>query len=368
MATKRLVSKNVEKKLFLHNTYTSFQYNFLKTKKQELNMKRLVMGAVAAAVLATSGLAADYTLKFSHVVSDNTPKGKAARFFEQRLEELSGGKIDVQVYPSSQLYKDNAVLKAIRLDSVQMAAPSFSKFGKIVPQLSIFDLPFLFRDTNHLHAVQDGTVGEKLKGLVTKKGIVALSFWDNGFKQLSSSKKALIAPSDAKGQKFRIMSSKVLEAQFHAVGANPQMMPFSEVYSGLQQGVIDGQENTNSNIFTKKFYEVQKYLTVTNHGYLGYLVVMSKKFWNKLPADLQANVKQAMKEATDEERRLAQELNDSQFAKIKEYAAKSGKLEIINLSADQIGAWRTAVSKIYPEFYSKKTIGEDLIKETINTK
>ena len=331
-------------------------------------MKKLVIGAVAAAVLATSGLAAEYTLKFSHVVSDNTPKGKAARFFEQRLEELSKGKIDVQVYPSSQLYKDNAVLKAIRLNSVQMAAPSFSKFGKIVPNLALFDLPFLFKDMGHLHRVQDGEVGEKLKAMVTKKGIVALSFWDNHFKQLSSSKKALIKPEDAEGQKFRIMSSKVLEAQFHAVGANPQMMPFSEVYSGLQQGVIDGQENTNSNIFTKKFHEVQKYLTVTNHGYLGYLVVMSKKFWNSLPADLQANVTQAMKEATIKEREYAEELNTQQFNQIKAYAEKTGKLEIINLTPEQRQAWADSVSKIYPEFYSDRKIGKDLINGALNTK
>ena len=331
-------------------------------------MKRLVMGAVAAAMLATSGFAAEYTLKFSHVVSPNTPKGKAADFFEKRLEELSGGKIDVQVYPSSQLYKDKAVLKALKLNSVQMAAPSFSKFGKIVPQLALFDLPFLFKDIDQLHRVQDGDVGTRLKGLVYAKGFIALNFWDNHFKQLSSSKKALIAPSDAKGQKFRIMSSKVLEAQFHAVGANPQMMPFSEVYSGLQQGVIDGQENTISNIYTKKFYEVQKHLSITNHGYLGYLVVMSKKFWVSLPKALQKNVAQAMNEATEKERQYAQELNDSQFAKIKDYAAKTGRLEIHNLSETQIDAWRQAVSKIYPQFYSDKKIGEDLIKAAVATK
>jgi C4-dicarboxylate-binding protein DctP len=164
------------------------------------------------------------------------------------------------------------------------------------------------------------------------------------------------------------MSSKVLEAQFKAVGANPQMMPFSEVYSGLQQGVIDGQENTNSNIFTKKFYEVQTDLSVTNHGYLGYLVVMSKKFWKSLPSDLQANVKQAMKEATAKERELAQELNDSQFAKIEEYAKKTGKLKIHNLTPEQIQAWRDAVSPIYSKFYDKKKIGKDLIEAAINTK
>ena len=331
-------------------------------------MKKLVLSTLAAAVVATSGMAADYTLKFSHVVSDNTPKGKAARFFEKRLEELSKGRIDVQVYPSSQLYKDNAVLKAIRLNSVQMAAPSFSKFGKIVPQLALFDLPFIFKDINHLHRVQDGEVGAKLKEMVTRKGIVALNFWDNGFKQLSSNKKALLNPEDAKGQKFRIMSSKVLEAQFHAVGANPQMMPFSEVYSGLQQGVIDGQENTNSNIFTKKFHEVQKHLTITDHGYLGYLVVMSKKFWKSLPEDLQRNVTQAMNEATQKEREFAQELNDSQLAKIKEYAEKTGKLSIYNLTPEQKNAWREKISTIYPEFYSDRKIGQDLIEKTIATK
>jgi C4-dicarboxylate-binding protein DctP len=249
-----------------------------------------------------------------------------------------------------------------------MAAPSFSKFGKIVPQLALFDLPFLFNDIDHLHRVQDGEVGTKLKDMVTEKGIVALDFWDNGFKQFSSSKKALIMPSDAEGQKFRIMSSKVLEAQFHAVGGNPQMMPFSEVYSGLQQGVIDAAENPISNIYTKKFHEVQKYLTISDHGYLGYLVVMSKKFWKSLPADLQANVKQAMKEATAKERQYAQELNDSQFAEIKDYAEKTGKLEIIKLTPEQRAAWKKAVSKIYPEFYDEDKIGKDLIEGAINTK
>lgn len=331
-------------------------------------MRKIIQIVAATAVLATAGLAAEYVLKFSHVVSPNTPKGKAADFFEKRLEELSGGKIDVQVYPSKQLYNDKAVLKAVKLNSVQMAAPSFSKFGSIVPQLALFDLPFLFRDIDHLHAVQDGEVGQKLKDMVNKKGFVALSFWDNNFKQLSSSKKALIAPSDAKGQKFRIMSSKVLEAQFQAVGASPQMMPFSEVYSGLQQGVIDGQENTISNIYTKKFHEVQSDMTVTNHGYLGYLVVLSKKFWNSLTPELQKNVIQAMDEATVVERKYAKELNDSQFALIKDYADKTGKLKIHNLNKAQIQAWRDAVTPIYSKFYDKKKIGKDLIEATINTK
>ncbi len=331
-------------------------------------MKKLLLAFGVAGAMSISAVAADYVLKFSHVVSPNTPKGKAAEFFEKRLEELSKGRIDVQVYPNSQLYKDNAVLKALKLNSVQMACPSFSKFGKIVPQLALFDLPFLFKDIDHLHRVQDSDVGQKLKDMVTAKGFVALDFWDNAFKQMTSSKKALIHPSDAKGQKFRIMSSKVLEEQFKAVGAIPQVMPFSEVYSALQQGVIDGQENTNSNIYTKKFYEVQKYMSITNHGYLGYLVVMSKRFWNSLPDDLKANVKQAMKEATAKEREYAIELDKSQFAKIEEYAKKSGKLQITKLSPEQIGEWKKAMEVIYPKFYDPKLIGKDLIEGAKNTK
>jgi C4-dicarboxylate-binding protein DctP len=333
------------------------------------SQNKLIKGLVVASMLATSGFAAQYTLKFSHVTSPNTPKGKAADYFAQRLEKLSDGRIDVQVYPSSQLYKDSAALKALRLNSIQMAAPSFSKFGKLVPQLALFDLPFLFKDMDHLHRVQDGPVGEKLKAMVNKKGFVALNFWDNHFKQLSTSKaQPLINPNDAKGQKFRIMSSKVLEAQFQAVGANPQMMPFSEVYSGLQQGVIDGQENTNSNIFTKKFHEVQRHLTLSNHGYLGYLVVMSKKFWKSLPSDLQADVMQAMKEATEKERMWAEELNTKQLNAIKDYAKKTGKLEVHSLTELQRQAWKDAVSKIYPKFYSNKKIGKELIEGALNTK
>jgi len=199
--------------------------------------------------------------------------------------------------------------------------------------------------------------------LVNKKGYVALAYWDNGFKQLSDSKRALIKPEDAKGLKFRVMSSKVLIEQFKALGAIPVVLPFSEVYSALQQGVVDGQENTISNIYTKKFYEVQKYMTISNHGYLGYMVVISKKFWNKLPDNLKAVIKQAMKEATEKERVWAKELNDSQFAKIKAYAQKSGKLQIIHLTKLQRKAWVKKLRSIYPKFYGM--IGKDLIEKAI---
>ena len=324
---------------------------------------KLFKGLLSVALLASMSLAADYVIKFSHVVSPNTPKGKAADYFAKRLEQLSHGRIKVEVYPNAQLCGDKVVLRKMKFNAVQMAAPSFSKFTGLVPQLALFDLPFLFNDTKHLHKVLDGEVGQKLLKMVDKKGYVALAYWDNGFKQISDSKRPLIKPEDAKGLKFRVMSSKVLIEQFKALDAIPVVLPFSEVYSALQQGVVDGQENTISNIYTKKFYEVQKYMTISNHGYLGYMVVISKKFWNKLPADLKKDVKQAMKEATQKERIWAKQLNDSQFAKIKEYADKTGKLKIIKLTKEQRKAWVKKLRSIYPKFYG--TIGEDLIEKAI---
>jgi C4-dicarboxylate-binding protein DctP len=324
---------------------------------------KLFKGMLSVALLATMSFAAEYTLKFSHVVSPDTPKGKAADYFAKRVAELSHGKIEVKVYPNGVLGKDKAVLRKMKFNSIQMAAPTFSKFTGLVPQLGVFSLPFIFKDENHLHKVLDGEVGQKLLDMVTKKGYVALAYWDNGFKEMSDNVRPLIKPSDAKGLKFRVMNSKVLMAQFRAIGAIPQPLPFSEVYSALQQGVVDGQENTISNIYTKKFYEVQKYMTMTNHGYLGYMVVMSKRAWSKLPADMQKVVKQAMKEATAKERVWADALNNAQLNKIKEYAKKTGKLTIYNLTPSQRKVWEDKLSEIYPEFYP--TIGKDLINKVI---
>jgi len=303
-----------------------------------------------------------HIIRFSYVVSPNTPKGIAVEFFAKRVKELSSGEIEVRSYPNAQLYNDRAVIKALRYNSIQMAAPSFSKFTSIVPQLQIFDLPFLFRDEEHLHTVLDGYVGEHLKSLVEKKGIKALSFWDSGFKQLSSSKGALIEPKDAQGLKFRIMSSKVLESQFESVGASAQVLPFSEVYSALEQGVIDAAENPLSNFYTKKFYEAQSDLTMSNHGYLGSLVVMSKRFYEKLPSNLQDVVVQALNETTTMQRKLVQKMDEEYLQKLQEYAKKSSKLKIHYLNSKQRDEWRKKMSEIYAEFYD--VIGEDIIKDS----
>ena len=321
-------------------------------------MVKLALNLLISAIVA---FGADYVIKFSHVVSPDTPKGKAANYFAKRVEELSHGRIKVEVYPNGQLGSDKVILRKLKFNTVQMAAPSFSKFTGLVPQLALFDLPFLFKNADHLHKVLDGEVGQKLLKMVNDKGYVALGYWDNGFKQFTNSKRPLKLPTDGKGLKFRVMSSKVLIEEIKAMGGIPVVLPFGEVYSALQQGVVDGQENTISNIYTKKFYEVQKYMTLSNHGYLGYLVVMSKKFWKKLPPDLKKVVKEAMKEATEKERQWAQELNQQQLAKIREYAKKTGKLEIISLTPEQRKVWEKQLKAIYPKFYS--TIGKELIEK-----
>jgi len=323
-------------------------------------MTKLFKLFAVTALLVSSVMAAEYTIKLTHVVSPNTPKGMGADFFAKRVSELTNGKVEVVVFPNSQLYGDGEEMKALKLGNAHIAMPSFSKFTSIVPEMQLFDLPFLFRDKDHLYKVLDGEVGQILKDKVTAKGFIALDYWDAGFKDLSADK-PLIHPEDAAGLKFRIMSSHVLEAQFKAVGANPQVLPFSEVYSALQQGVVDGAENPLSNFYTKKFNEVQSDLTLSDHGYLGYLVIMSESFWKKFPKDLKPAILQAMKEATVYERKLASDDDENILVKLHEYAKTSGKLTIHTLTPEQKDEWRKAMEAIYPQFYS--VIGEDLIKK-----
>lgn len=299
-------------------------------------------------------------VKFSHVVANDTPKGKAAQYLKKLVEERTDGRMKVEIYPNASLYGDRDAIEALQMNAIQLAAPSFSKFTGFVPELQIFDLPFLFNDDDHLHKVLDGEVGQEILDLVGQKGLVGLAYWDNGFKQISDKQRPLIKPSDAKGLKFRIMSSKVLEAQFKVIGANPQVLPFSEVYSALQQGVVDGQENTLSNIYTKKFHEVQNYMTLSNHGYLGYLLVSNKMFINKLPEDLKETFLGAVKDATEYARKIAKEVNQDYLEKIKE----SGKVEITTLTPEQRQVWKDKMMEIYPEFYD--VIGKDLIQKALD--
>jgi C4-dicarboxylate-binding protein DctP len=324
-------------------------------------MRKFICTAAAIAAFALIGPAAmadgPIVIKFSHVVASDTPKGKAADKFKELAEKYSDGKVKVEIYPNSTLYKDKEELEALQLGAVQMLAPSNSKFGPIgIREFEVFDLPYILPDLKTLRKVTDGPLGGKLLKLLDSKGMTGLAYWDNGFKQMSANKK-LVAPADYKGLKFRIQSSKVLEAQFRALGSIPQVMAFSEVYQALQTGVVDGQENTWSNIYTQKMNEVQKYATVTNHGYIGYVVVVNKKFWDGLPADVRAACEKAMKEATEFGNGQSATENEEALEAIK----KAGKTEIVALTPEQDEAMRKAMMPIYKDAASR--VGQPLIDE-----
>ena len=228
-------------------------------------------------------------IKFSHVVAENTPKGKGALKFKELAEERTKGRVKVEVYPNSSLFKDGEEMEALQLGSVQMLAPSLAKFGPLgVRDFEVFDLPYMFDNTEELHKVTEGPVGAALFKKVEAKGLVGLAYWDNGFKVMTANKPIRV-PADYKGLKIRIQSSKVLGDQMKALGAIPQVMAFSEVYQAMQTGVVDGGENTPSNVYTQKMQEVQKFLALTDHGYIGYAVIANKKFWDGLPADVRTH-------------------------------------------------------------------------------
>ena len=321
---------------------------------------RFLLALVASALFAfaSSALAQQpIVIKFSHVVALDTPKGKAAEQFKKLAEERTKGRVKVEVYPNSTLYKDGEEMDALTLGSVQMLAPSVAKFGPLgVREFEVFDLPYIFDSFAELHKVTEGPVGKLLFKKLETKGIVGLAYWDNGFKDFSANK-PLRAPGDVKGLKMRIQSSKVLDSEIRALGGIPQVMAFSEVYQALQTGVVDGTENPPSNFYTQKMNEVQKYLTITDHGVIEYAVIANKKFWDGLPADIRTILEGAMKDASKYANDIAKEENDKAMAAVK----AAGKTEIIILTPDAKAAWKKALVTVHKE--QEGRIGKDIIQE-----
>lgn len=316
----------------------------------------LVATAALSAFLVTGSALAGgpITIKFSHVVAENTPKGQMANKFKDLIAERLAGKVQVEVFPNSQLFGDNKVLEAMLLGDVQMAAPSLSKFARYTKQLQIFDLPFLFKDMAAVEKFQKSEKGQELLDTLQKRGLVGLGYLHNGLKQLSSST-PLKVPTDANGLKFRIMSSDVLAAQFHAVKATPLKKPFSEVFTLLQTKAIDGQENTWSNIFSKKFFEVQPYITESNHGLLDYMIVTSKEFWMGVAKADRAIIKTALDEAISFGNAVAAKKSVDDRQKI----IDSKRTEVIALSDAERSQWVDAMKPVWEEF--EKEIGKDMI-------
>jgi len=323
--------------------------------EETMKLYSLLFGAITLAFSATALAQQPIVIKFSHVVAADTPKGKASEFFAKKAAELTKGKVKVEVFANSTLYKDKEEMEALQLGAVQMLAPSLAKFGPLgVKEFELFDLPYLFDDYKDLHLVTEGPVGKALFQKLETKGLVGLAYWDNGFKVMSANK-PLKNPEDYKGLKMRIQSSNVLDAQMRSVGSIPQKMAFSEVYQALQTGVVDGTENPPSNLYTQKMHEVQKHVSVTNHGYLGYAVITNKKFWDGLPADVRGQLEQAMKEATKYANDIAKDDNDKALEEVR----KSGKSQVHVPTAAEKLALKKAMIKVHTEMAGR--IGKENI-------
>ena len=314
--------------------------------------------AVLGALLCASPAWAQQpiVIKFSHVVAPDTPKGKAAEYFKKLAEERTRGLVSVEVFGNSTLYKDNEEMAALGLGSVQMLAPLSSKLTSMgMSEFQVFDLPYIFDNMEQAHKVTQGPIGKGMLKKLDVKGITGLAFWDNAFKETTANV-ALRTPADFRGLKMRITPSKVIDGQMRALGANPQVVAFSEVYMALQTGAIDGQENPTSNIYTQKFYEVQKYMTMTDHSFHNYTLIANKKFWDGLPPDIRTTLEGVVHDTTVYFNSIAKKDNDDALAAIKAHS----KIQVVNLSQDEKAAFKRTLFKLHKQF--EPVVGKELIE------
>lgn len=318
---------------------------------------------IIAALLGTASAKAEppvpgepIVIKFSHVAAPQAHKSKGADRFKALAEQYSGGRVRIELYPNSQLYKDKEELEALQLGAVEMLAPSLSKFGPLgIKAFEVFDIPFLFRDTGDLARITEGPIGKEILGQLEAKGIVGLGYWNNGFKILSANT-PLKQPDDLLGLKVRIQSSRVIEDQMTALGALPQVLAFSEAYQALSSGVVDGTENPPANFYNQKMFEVQRHATMTNHGFLGYALIVNRDFWNGLPADIRAAIERAVREATPYANAEAAKENDEAMAAM----LKTGKTAFHTPSSDELAVWRAALMPVRAQMAER--VGADLVR------
>ena len=315
----------------------------------------IVFFAVTSLLNLSASAQTPIVIKLSHVVAENTPKGQASLKFKELAEKKLPGKVQVQVFPNSQLFGDAKEMEALLLNDVQIIAPSLSKFDRYTKKIQVFDLPFIFKDADAALRFENSKEGRALLKSMEDKGLIGLDYWGNGMRHFAANKDFRL-PQDIKGLKFRIQASDVYEAIMKSVGANGQKMAFAEVYQALQTGVVDGQENSFSNMYSQKFHEVQKTILETNHGILDYMVVVNAKWWNGLPADIKKGLTEAMAEATVFNNQIAKQKNDEARAAIE----AAGKAKIVKLTDAQLAEWKKAMQPVYKQF--EPEIGADLIK------
>jgi C4-dicarboxylate-binding protein DctP len=329
---------------------------------RKTDMRKMVVLCALTLTLAWSAAPArdsdaPIVLKFSHVVAENTPKGQAALRFKELAETRTKGRVQIEVYPNSTLFPDAQEIRALQLGAAHILAPSLSKFSPLgVHEFEVFDLPYLFDNYRQLRRVTDGPVGRKLLKKLESKGITGLAYWDNGFKVMSANR-PIRNPADFRGMKVRIQTSHVLDAQMRALGSTPQMLAFSEVHRALQKGIVDGTENPPSNLYTQKMHEVQKHVTVSNHGYLGYAVITNKRFWDNLPNDIRRTLEGAMADATKYANEIAKQENDDALEAVR----RSGKSTVYVLNSEEKRAWKRVLIPVHREMESR--VGADIIHD-----
>jgi C4-dicarboxylate-binding protein DctP len=333
-----------------------------------VRMRTFLLGFLLAAVAACGGSQGGggdaasaptlHVIKFPHVVATATPKGQMAQRFKELAEERFPGRVRVEVYPSAQLMEDTESIEALAFGEVQMIAASVSLYDRLTQQFQLFDLPFLFPNLAAVERFQASPRGRALLTTLTDQGILGLQFWHNGMKQFSGPR-PLIEPDDARGLKFRVMESDILQAEIEAIGGSPQKMAFGEVYQALQTGTVDAQENTWSNMYSSKFYEVQPYMTESNHGYIGYYVAVNAAFWQSLPADLRAGLESTLDEVTKWGNERSEAINQEDRQRI----IDSGKSELTVLTAEQLRVWQAAMRPVWDEFRDR--IGGELVDSAL---
>ena len=324
-------------------------------------MNKLI-GAVSALTLAVAASTAnaacdagEVVVKLSHVTGGTThPKVVAANNLAERINTELNGQMCMEIYPSSTLFGDSKELEALLLGDVQVLAPSLSKFGSYTKKLGVYDLPFIFQDIDAAIRFTNSSTGKDLLNSMEDVGFVGLGYWMSGMKYFSANK-PLLEPSDAAGLKFRVQTSDVAKAMIAAMGASPQPMAFSEVYGALQTGVVDGQENTWSNIYTKKFFEVQDGTTETNHQLLAYFFMTSSEFLDSLDADLRADFLRISDEVTQQANLNVKKAEATNRANI----LKAGG-EIRSLTPAQRANWVEAMKPVWGQFEDE--IGADIVK------
>lgn len=325
-------------------------------------MRRTLLSLIAAIFTAgsgsadPSGVSQPIVIKFSHVAAPQAHKSKGAERFKALAEAYTGGRVRIELYPNSQLYKDKEELEALQLGAVEMLAPSLSKFGPLgLKAFEVFDIPYLFHDTTDLARITEGPIGREILQQLEPKGIVGLGYWNNGFKILSANT-PLIKPDDLLGLKVRIQSSRVIEEQMTTLGALPQVLAFSEAYQALSSGVVDGTENPPANFYNQKMFEVQRHATVTNHGFLGYAVIVNRDFWNALPTDIRDALERAVRDATPFANAEAAKENEDAMTAMRE----TGKTAFHVPTAQEREAWEAALKPVRARVADR--VGPDLLR------